>query len=157
MGAYLSAPYTTASNMKKALGYRGFRFPLGFLRRHQTLGNPNIFVSWLHHWLVRLRTNGRGEDRWSALEIWAPDREATVALRLAFRPPEGISRLNGIRLNSFIQENQNSIRFSRVRSILAVWGIERWVERNLIDLYNRNRIRITGDRKIVPGIESKLE
>jgi hypothetical protein len=94
--------------------------------------------------------------RWG-LEVWTPDREATVALRLAFRQPEGISRLNGTRLNSFIGENRRSIRFSRVRSILKVWNIEKWVEKNLIDLYHRNKLRITGDSKIIRGIEKKLK
>ncbi len=94
--------------------------------------------------------------RWK-LEIWAPDREATVALRLAFRRPEGISRFNGTRLDSFIRENRRSIRFNRVRSILETWNIEKWVENNLIDLYQRNGLRITGDSMIIPGIEKKLK
>jgi hypothetical protein len=34
--------------------------------------------------------------------------------------------------------------------------IEEWVEKNLIDLYDRNTLRITGDNKIIPGIEKKL-
>lgn len=93
--------------------------------------------------------------RWK-LEAWAPDREATVALRMAFRRPEGISRFNAIRLNAFIEENRRSIRFKRVSSILKSWKIEEWVEKNLIDLYNRNRLRITGDSKIIPGIEQHL-
>lgn len=94
--------------------------------------------------------------RWK-LDVWAPDREATVALRMAFRQPEGISRFNATRLNAFIDENQYSIRFKRVSSILKNWNIEDWVEKNLIDLYRRNRLRIIGDSKVIPGIEKKLE
>ena len=93
--------------------------------------------------------------RWK-LEVWAPDREATVALRMAFRQPEGISRFNATRLNAFVDENRRSIRFKRVSSILKNWNIEDWVEKNLIDLYRRNRLRIIGDSKIIPGIEKKL-
>jgi hypothetical protein len=93
--------------------------------------------------------------RWG-LKVWAPDREAAVALRMAFRRPEGISRFNATRLNAFIEENRHSIRFRRVSSILKSWKIEEWVEKNLIDLYHRNTLRITGDSKIIPGIEKKL-
>jgi hypothetical protein len=50
--------------------------------------------------------------RWG-LEVWAPDREATVALRVAFRRPEGISRFNATRLSAFIEENRRWIRFRR--------------------------------------------
>ena len=95
-------------------------------------------------------------ERWE-LGLWAPNREATVALRLAFRRPEGISRFNGMRLNSFMRENQRSIRFGRLRSILKTWNIEKWVENNLIDLYRRHKLRITGDNMIIPGIEKKLK
>ena len=95
-------------------------------------------------------------ERWR-LEIWAPDREATMALRLAFRQPEGITRLNAIRLNNFIQENQHLLRFKRVASILREWKMEEWVEKNLIDLYRRNRLRILGDNRIIPRIDDKLK
>ncbi len=85
-----------------------------------------------------------------------PNREATLALRLAFRPPEGISRLNAVRLNSFIQENRRRLDFGQVRLILTEWGIVNWVERNLTELYRRNSIRIQDDRKIIPEIEQKF-
>ena len=94
--------------------------------------------------------------RWG-LDIWAPDRDATMALRLSFRQPEGISRFNATRLNSFVQENLDSLRFNRVASILKNWEMEALVEKNLVDLYRKNRLRITGDNKILPGIEKKLK
>jgi hypothetical protein len=93
--------------------------------------------------------------RWG-LEIWLPEREAILAFRLAFRPPEGISRLNATRLNNFIRENKRSIKFNRVASILKDWKIEVWVEKNLVDLYRRNKLRIIGDEMIIPEIEKKL-
>lgn len=95
------------------------------------------------------------KGRWG-LEFWSPTREAIVVLRLAFRQPEGITRLNAIRLNRFIRENRESLRFKLVREIITEWGIEGWVEKNLIDLYNRNNIRILNDRKIIRGIERKI-
>jgi len=93
--------------------------------------------------------------RWN-LEVWAPVREATVALRLAFRQPEGITRLNATRLNSFIRENRRSLDFTLVASILKEWRIEDWVERNLIELCRRHRLRIVNDHKMIPGIERKM-
>jgi predicted nucleotidyltransferase len=94
--------------------------------------------------------------RWN-LEVWAPDLEATMALRLSFRQPEGISRFNATRLNSFVRENRNSLRFNRVASILKNWKMEVLVEKNLVDLYRRNGLRIIGDNKILPGIDKKLK
>jgi len=93
--------------------------------------------------------------RWG-LEVWSPVREAIVAVRLAFRQPEGITRLNAMRLNSFIRENRRSLNFELVGSILKGWGIEDWVERNLIELYRRNKVRILNDHKMIPGIEHKI-
>jgi len=90
------------------------------------------------------------------LKFWSPTREAVVVLRLAFRQPEGITRFNAIRLNRFIRENQEALRFKLVRAIIKQWGIEGWVEKNLVDLYNRNKIRILNDRKIAQGIERKI-
>ncbi len=94
--------------------------------------------------------------RWN-LEVWAPTREAVLALRLAFRPPEGIIRPNAIRLNSFIRENRRLLNFKLVGSILRDLAIEDWAERNLIALYKRNRVRIINDHKIIPGIARKLK
>jgi len=35
--------------------------------------------------------------------------------------------------------------------------LEKWVKENLIDLYKRNRVRIIGDRKIIPKIEDMIK
>ena len=94
--------------------------------------------------------------RW-AMIFWSPAREAVVALRLAFRQPEGITRLNATRLNSFIKENRRSLDFKQVAMIVKEWGIENWVENNLIQLYQRNNVRILDDNKIIPGIERKIK
>lgn len=93
--------------------------------------------------------------RW-ALDFWSPTREALVALRLAFRQPEGITRLNATRLNTFIQENRRSLNFKQVAAVVEEWGIGNWVENNLIQLYRRNKVRIVNDHKIIPGIERKI-
>jgi hypothetical protein len=44
-----------------------------------------------------------------------------------------------------------------VASILKNWEMEALVEKNLVDLFRKNRLRITGDNKILPGIEKKLK
>jgi len=95
-------------------------------------------------------------ERWT-LDLWSLTREAIVALRLAFRQPEGITRLNATRLNSFIQENRRALDFERVAKIVREWGIENWVEANLIQLYRRNRVRILNDSKMIPGIERRIK
>ena len=94
--------------------------------------------------------------RWG-LDFWAPTREAIVALRLAFRQPEGITRFNATRLNSLIQENQESLDFKQVAAIVKEWNVENWVRDNLVQLYLRNRIRILNDYQIIPGIERKIK
>jgi len=94
--------------------------------------------------------------RW-AMNFWSPTREAVVALRLAFRQPEGITRLNATRLNSFIKENRRSLNFKQMAMIVKEWGIEDWVENNLIQLYQRNNVRILDDNKIILGIERKIK
>jgi hypothetical protein len=62
-----------------------------------------------------------------------------------------------LRLNGFIKENHRRLDIRQVRLILTEWGIVNWVERNLTELYRRNRIRIQDDRKIIPEIEQKLK
>jgi len=94
--------------------------------------------------------------RWT-LDLWSPTREAIVALRLAFRQPEGITRINATRLNSFIQENRRVLDFEKVAKIVKEWGIENWVGNNLIQLYRRNRVRILNDSKMIPGIGSRIK
>lgn len=91
------------------------------------------------------------------VEVWVPEREAILALRLAFRRPEGISRLNALRLNGFMRENRESLSFNHLASILKKWRIEKWVETNLTELYRRHKIRIVDDDKIIPGIGDRFK
>jgi len=48
------------------------------------------------------------------------------------------------------------LNFQSVASIPKEWGVEGWVERNLLELYRRNRIRIMNDYKMAPGIEERM-
>ena len=94
--------------------------------------------------------------RWN-LDLWSPTREAVVVLRLAFRPPEGITRFNATRLNSFIKANRRSLDFKQAANIVREWRIEKWIENNLIQLYQINKVRILGDSRIIHGIEDKIK
>jgi hypothetical protein len=90
-------------------------------------------------------------NRWG-LSLWAPSCEAIVVLRLAFRPPEGITRLNAVRLNRLIQERSRSLDFGLIQGIIREWQVEDWIRDNLERLYRVNKIRILHDLKIVPSI-----
>jgi hypothetical protein len=79
--------------------------------------------------------------KWN-LDIWAPSPNAVVALRLSFRQPEGISRLNATRLNNFIQQNRNKLNFDEVKTIISRWGMDARVKENLRTLHKSHRLRI---------------
>jgi len=88
-------------------------------------------------------------ERWG-LHLWVPTPEALVALRLCFRRPEGISRLNAVRLNRFLREEKTRISLPEVRRIITRWQLSTLVQANLDDLYKRHRLRITNAEEILP-------
>ena len=75
--------------------------------------------------------------RWH-LDFWVPSLNATLALRLAFRQPEGISPLNSRRLADLLEENWRRIDLSEVRRIIREWEMSELVKSNL------GRLRKTG-------------
>ncbi len=87
--------------------------------------------------------------RWG-LRLWVPTADALVALRLCFRRPEGISRLNAVRLNRFLREEKTRISLPEVRRIITQWQLWTLVQANLDDLYKRHRLRIINAAKILP-------
>jgi hypothetical protein len=89
-------------------------------------------------------------ERWG-IRLWVPTPSALVALRLCFRPPEGISRLNAVRLNRFLREEKTRISLPEVRRIISEWQLWTLVQENLDDLYKRHRLRITHAEKILPA------
>lgn len=95
------------------------------------------------------------ERRWG-LEIWAPSPNAVVGLRLAFRRPEGMTRLNATRLNSFIKENRRRLDFREIARLIHSWDVADLVHANLIDLYYRHSMRIIKSEKIFPSIRAEL-
>ena len=89
--------------------------------------NPSVLTPYAQH-----------VHKWD-LDLWTPSPNATVALRLCFRPPEGISPLNARRLNNFIQQNRRKIDFQEIKKIIDEWGMEETVKANLGALYNNHR------------------
>lgn len=89
--------------------------------------------------------------RWG-LEAWVPSCNAVVALRLCFRQPEGISRLNAIRLNRFIRENRKKVSTREVARLIVEWGMIDLVRQNISQLNSRYRQRILGQDMILRAI-----
>ena len=79
--------------------------------------------------------------RWN-LDFWVPSLNATLALRLAFRQPEGISPLNSRRLEDLLQENWRRIDLSEVRRIIQEWEMSEVVKSNLGPLRKTGKLRI---------------
>ena len=77
--------------------------------------------------------------KWN-LDLWVPSLNATIALRLAFRQPEGISPLNSRRLETLLQENWKKIDLSKVKKIVHEWGMSDLVKSNLRPLRRRGKI-----------------
>ncbi len=83
----------------------------------------------------------RHTTKWN-IDLWVPSPNALVALRLAFRQPEGISRLNASRLNAFIRERRSLLSFKQLNSIINEWGVGELVKVNLEDLHKIHRLKI---------------
>jgi hypothetical protein len=79
--------------------------------------------------------------RWN-LDFWVPSLNATLALRLAFRQPEGISPLNARRLESLLEENWRKIDLSEVRRIIQEWGMSSIVKSNLKPLRKTRKLEL---------------
>ncbi len=90
--------------------------------------------------------------KWN-LDLWAPSPNAVVALRLSFRQPEGISRLNAVRLNNFIRQNRSKLNFDEVKTMINQWGMNDRVKENLRMLHKSHRLRIIGENLLYPGID----
>jgi hypothetical protein len=94
------------------------------------------------------------EDKKWGVSVWVPTREAVVALRLCFRQPEGISRLNAVRLNSFIRDNKMRIRYRKVGEIIVSWEQADLVRTNLEHLRKQHRLKIIDQEKFLTAIQA---
>jgi hypothetical protein len=94
------------------------------------------------------------EDMRWGVRIWVPTREAVVALRLCFRQPEGINRLNATRLNKFIEDNKMKIRHRKVGEIVVSWGKADLVRANLQQLKKQYRQKIADQEKFLTAIKT---
>ena len=87
--------------------------------------------------------------KWN-LDLWAPSPNAVVVLRLSFRQPEGISRLNALRLNSFIRHNRSKLDFDEIKSMITLWEMDARVKENLTILHKSHRVRIVNENLLYP-------
>jgi hypothetical protein len=90
--------------------------------------------------------------KWN-LDLWVPSPNAVVALRLSFRQPEGISRLNAMRLNNFIQQRRSKLSFDEIKTIITQWGMDDRVKENLRTLHKNHRLRIGGQNLLYPRLD----
>jgi hypothetical protein len=95
----------------------------------------------------------RRDKRWG-LDLWVPSREAVVCLRLCFRQPEGINRLNATRLNHFIKDNKAKLNEKQIGKIILSWRQANLVRKNLAQLEKLHRLKIIGQEKILAAIEA---
>lgn len=93
------------------------------------------------------------QKKWG-MSVWVPSRDAVVALRLCFRQPQGISRLNATRLGSFIRDNKARIHHSKVGEIVVSWGKADLVRTNLEQLRKQYSQKITDQEKFLAAIEA---
>jgi hypothetical protein len=91
--------------------------------------------------------------RWN-VDLWVPTPEAVVSLRLCFRQPEGISRLNASRLNLFIEENKARLNEQTIGKIVVSWGQAELVRRNLDQLEKLHKIKIIAQEEILEAIKN---
>jgi len=91
--------------------------------------------------------------RWG-VGLWVPSREAVLSLRLCFRQPEGLSRLNASRLNRFIEDNKAKIRNREVGEIIVAWGQADLVRKNLEQLERLHRQKVIGQQEILDAVRS---
>ena len=87
------------------------------------------------------------------LDLWVPSPNAVVALRLSFRPPEGISPLNCNRLNAFIKDQRKNLDFKQIGRIITQWEMSQVVRANLEQLHNRHRLKVSHEAEILATIK----
>jgi hypothetical protein len=101
-----------------------------------------------------LTAHAQRARKWN-LDLWAPSPDAVVALRLSFRQPEGISRLNAIRLNNFIRQNRAKLDFDEIKTMITLWGMDDRVKENLRTLHKSHSLRIIGQNLLYSRIDSQ--
>jgi hypothetical protein len=88
------------------------------------------------------------KNKWG-LELQVPLPEAIIATRLAFRPPERVSRFNALRLNRFIKHIRH-VEWKTVNAFIDAFELRTVVGGNLAVL-RAKRISINGASKIMQG------
>jgi hypothetical protein len=130
--------------------YLGRRYPVGHIYLRHSNGYPLVveffqtFIGYESRMLTRFLTF---KERWGMrVQVLTP--EAIIGARLAFRPPERITRFNATRLSRFISARGRSIDWSKVNSFIDTFGLRSIAVENIEELRSK-QISIPGSSKIL--------
>jgi hypothetical protein len=105
-----------------------------------------IFQTYDGYDLSKLTPYASYVTRWNQ-EFQTLSIEAIIGTRLAFRPPERISKFNADRLNRFIRSIRNKINWNKVENFSREFQLQQRIIENLKDL-KRRRISIVDSQKL---------
>lgn len=129
--------------------YVGRRYPVGHIYIKHRSGFPiviELFQTFLGYETTRLTPFLVFKDRWGMrAQVLVP--EAIVGARLAFRPPERISRFNAVRLNTFIRSLGKNLDWRKVNRFIDAFQLRPLIIENLAELASKN-IRILNSSEV---------
>ncbi|MDH2899780.1 MAG: hypothetical protein PXY39_02300 [archaeon] len=105
-----------------------------------------IFQTYNGYDLTKLTPYAANVNRWGQ-EFQTLSIEAIIGTRLAFRPPERISKINADRLNRFIRSTRKQIDWAEVEKFARDFQLEQRIIENLKDVRRRN-IKIVDSQRL---------
>jgi len=129
--------------------YAGRAYPVSHIYLRHVSGFPFVvefFENFLGYESNRLNPYLTLKNRWG-LELQVPLPEAIIATRLAFRPPERVSRFNASRLNRFIKHIHH-VDWTTVNAFIEAFELRAVVQENLAQLRGK-AISVIGASKIM--------
>jgi predicted nucleotidyltransferase len=129
--------------------YAGRPYPVSHIYLKHMSGYPFViefFENFLGYESTRLNSFLTLKNKWG-LELQVLLPEAIIATRLAFRPPERVSRFNASRLNRFIKHIRH-VDWKIVNAFIDAFELRTVVAENLAEL-RAKRISINGTSKII--------
>jgi len=129
--------------------YAGRTYPVSHIYLKHVSGYPFViefFENFLGYESKRLNPFLTLKNKWG-LELQVPLPETVIATRLAFRPPERVSRFNATRLNRFIKHIRH-VDWRLVNAIIDAFELRTVVAENLREL-KAKRIQVSGASKII--------
>jgi hypothetical protein len=131
--------------------YAGRTYPVSHIYLQHMSGYPFViefFENFLGYKSNRLNPFLTLKNKWG-LELQVLLPEAIIATRLAFRPPERVSRFNASRLNQFIKHIRH-VNWKIVNTFIDEFELRTVVGENLAGLRAKG-ISINGTSKITQG------